>query len=116
MVNRQCVDLQKQLSVDGFRSCILKGQGNLANYGELGMLRQSGDIDIWVEGEFEKVNNYVQSKSPTNKINDHHIEYDCFDDTEVEIHYIPFWLNNPFQNMVLDIFLGLKNRSSLQIY
>ena len=27
VVNRQCVDLQKRLSADGFRSCILKGQG-----------------------------------------------------------------------------------------
>ena len=27
VVNRQCVELQKRLREDGFRSCILKGQG-----------------------------------------------------------------------------------------
>lgn len=114
VVNRQCVELQKRLSADGFRSCILKGQGNLSNYGDLGMLRQSGDIDIWVEGGFEKINNYVQSKSPTNKINDHHIEYDCFVDTEVEVHYFPFWLNNPFQNKVLDRYFSSQEQKQFE--
>ena len=104
IVNKQCNELQERLIKEDFRSCILKGQGNAENYGSLALLRQSGDIDIWLEGGFEKVNNYVQSKYPTNKINDHHIEYECFDDTEVEIHYFPFWLNNPFQNKVLDKF------------
>ena len=31
-VNRLCVDLQKRLSADGLRSCILKGQGNASLY------------------------------------------------------------------------------------
>ena len=31
-VNRQCVELQKRLSADGFRNYIMKGQANAALY------------------------------------------------------------------------------------
>ena len=31
-VNRQCAELQARLSADGFRSCVLKGQGVAALY------------------------------------------------------------------------------------
>ena len=49
VVNRQCAELQAKLSADGFRSCVLKGQGVASLYGEhLRGLRQSGDIDIWI--------------------------------------------------------------------
>lgn len=59
IVNRQCVELQKRLSADGFRSYIMKGQANAALYqcgvkngsesskgSSLSALRQSGDIDV----------------------------------------------------------------------
>ena len=49
VVNRQCVELQAKLSVDGIRSCIFKGQGVASLYDEhLRALRQSGDIDLYV--------------------------------------------------------------------
>lgn len=43
VVNRQCAVLQKKFSADGFRSCVLKGQGVAQLYDEnLRVLRQSG--------------------------------------------------------------------------
>ena len=111
VVNRQCVELQAKLADDGFRSCILKGQGNFSNYGNLGMLRQSGDIDILVEGGFEKINSFIQANWPTNDINDHHIHAEIFPDTEVEVHYYPFVLNNPFRNKVLKRFFVERESS-----
>lgn len=60
-INRQCFELQERFKNDGFKSCILKGQGNAENYGDIAMLRQSGDIDIWVDGGFEKIKLYIQS-------------------------------------------------------
>lgn len=48
IVNRQCVDLQKRLSADGFRSYIMKGQAIGSLYGSLASLRQSGDIDVYL--------------------------------------------------------------------
>lgn len=52
-VNKQmtveCQKVSQLLKEEGFESCILKGQGNLAYYpDDLKDLRQSGDIDIWV--------------------------------------------------------------------
>lgn len=74
VVNRQCVELCKGMEKEGFRACVLKGQGTAALYraydndneseegrrsgessksqteGVIGLchLRQSGDIDVWV--------------------------------------------------------------------
>ena len=50
VVNRQCVELQEKLSADGFRSYIMKGQAVGSLYGQIGLLRQSGDIDVFLEG------------------------------------------------------------------
>lgn len=101
VVNSQCVELQDRLAKEGFRSCILKGQGNAENYGSLALLRQSGDIDIWLEGGYEEVIAWVQKVAPTKEVNQHHAHFDCFPDTEVEVHYYPFVLYNPFRNKIL---------------
>ena len=55
-MDEQCVNLRKRLAVDGFRSCILKGQGVGQLYTEhiLG-LRQSGDIDIWLDADTDTI-------------------------------------------------------------
>lgn len=76
-VNKQCLELQERLSKEGFRSFILKGQGNAENYGSFALLRQSGDIDIWLEGGYEKVMAWVQKVAPTNEVNQHHAHFDC---------------------------------------
>ena len=65
VVNRQCVELQERLAKEGFRCCILKGQGNAENYAQLALLRQSGDIDIWVEGGLKMVYNWAKNISLT---------------------------------------------------
>lgn len=94
VVNRQCVELQAKLSDDGFRSCILKGQGNQANYGDLAMLRQSGDIDVWLDGSLDDILCYVQKVSPTDEVNEMHAHLHVFEDTDVEVHFIPTRLAN----------------------
>lgn len=105
VVDEQCVALQKRLSADGFRSCLLKGQSNATNYGsELGPLRQSGDIDLWVEGGFGRIMEYVWKMAPTDEVNQHHVQFKVFDDTEVELHFFPLKVNNPWKQKVLDRF------------
>ncbi len=89
VVNRQCVELQARLSADGVRSCIIKSQGNHPAYGQLGMLRQSGDIDIWIEGGGKKVVDLVNSICPTKEIRETHAQLRIYEDTEVEVHYRP---------------------------
>ena len=134
VVNRQCVDLQKRLAADGFRSYIMKGQANAALYeilegskfqkvsggsindnssnnSNLSQLRQSGDIDIYLDGGFEKVNEYVQRTYPTKEINELEIHYPCFPDTEVEIHFKPFVMDGPKDRMLQRFFDSCKEEN-----
>lgn len=108
-VNRQCVELQQTIKKAGFCSFIMKGQGNAVLYksfDDLSLFRQSGDIDIYLDGGFKKVNAFVQRTCPTKEINELEIHYHCFDDTEVEIHYRPFFMRNPRKNARLQRFFN----------
>ena len=91
VVNRQCAELQAKLSADGFRSCILKGQGVAQVYPEsLRGLRQSGDIDIWIEGDKDAALDWARKQGASiGSIDMVHAHADLFSDTEVEIHSQP---------------------------
>ena len=85
----------------GFRTCILKGQGNALMYPNP-YSRTPGDIDIWVEGEDKRVISFVRSISPHEKACYHHIEFPSYKGVEVEVHYRPsfllcFWHNRKLQ-------------------
>ncbi len=89
--NIKCVKLQNQLRHHGMSSCILKGQGHALMYEKLApqlqYTRHSGDIDVWAEGGFERVVKFVFKFQSTKKINEKHIRFDVFHDTEVELHF-----------------------------
>ena len=60
----------------GFPCCVLKGQGIAKLYGDLAGLRQSGDIDVWVNCSRKEL--YEFSKKELGKITGltyHHIHY-----------------------------------------
>ena len=85
----------------GFRTCILKGQGNAMMYPNP-CSRTPGDIDIWVEGGDKRVISFVRSISPHEKACYHHIEFPSYKGVEVEVHYRPsfllcFWHNRKLQ-------------------
>lgn len=98
IVNHQCVALQKRLSDDGLSSVILKGQGIGQLYGSLIGLRQSGDIDVWIKGCRANTLAYVQKVSPTNEVTWLHTQLKVFEDTEVEIHFMPTYMRCPWLN------------------
>ena len=75
----------------GFRTCILKGQGNALLYPN-GLHRTPGDIDIWVDGGDKRVISFVRSISPHEKACYHHIEFPSYKGVEVEVHYRPSFL------------------------
>lgn len=106
IVDEQCVILQKRLAAEGFKSCVLKGQGVGLLYAEhLRGLRQSGDIDIWMDGGFDRVKNWVQKVAPTKVVNQHHLDLKIFDGTEVEAHYHPINMTNPSRQKRLKKFI-----------
>ena len=85
----------------GFRTCILKGQGNALLFPN-GLYRTPGDIDIWVEGGGKRLISFVRSISPHEKACYHHIEFPSYKGVEVEVHYRPsfllcFWHNRKLQ-------------------
>lgn len=64
-------------------------------YGSLQMLRQSGDIDIYLEGGLDKVLAYARTYG---EVTEQHVHLDYFPETEVEAHFIPSMLRHPIAN------------------
>ena len=81
----------------GFRSCILKGQGNALMYPCPGH-RTAGDIDIWMSGKPSEVIQFVHSISPKERASYHHIDFPEINGIPVEVHYRPCYLQNPLHN------------------
>ena len=104
VMNRQCGVLQVELTSAGFRSSILKGQGIASLYSlarpssGLALLRQSGDIDIYVDGGREKAIRYAQGRQEKVSWDYKHLHLDAFADTPVELHYRPEYLANLVHN------------------
>ena len=100
-LNDAAIQVSEWFRKKGFRTCILKGQGNALMYPNP-FSRTSGDIDIWVEGEDKRVISFVRSISPHEKACYHHIEFPSYKGVEVEVHYRPsfllcFWHNRKLQ-------------------
>ena len=100
-LNDAAIHVSEWFQKKGFRTCILKGQGNALMYPNP-YSRTPGDIDIWVEGGDKRVISFVRSISPHEKACYHHIEFPSYKGVEVEVHYRPsfllcFWHNRKLQ-------------------
>ena len=100
-LNDAAIQVSEWFRKKRFRTCILKGQGNALMYPNPNS-RTPGDIDIWVEGEDNRVISFVRSISPHEKACYHHIEFPSYKGVEVEVHYRPsfllcFWHNRKLQ-------------------
>lgn len=102
-INKVTAQLIKQVENDGFKCCILKGQGNNLLYPNP-YSRMSGDIDLWMAQtgdpakDTKRILKYVRDKNPKGKAVYHHIDYGYFNKVEVEVHYRPSFLNNLLYN------------------
>ena len=90
-LNDAAIQVSEWFRKKGFRTCILKGQGNALMYPNP-YSRTPGDIDIWVEGGDKQVIYFVRSISPHEKTCYHHIEFPSYKGVEVEVHYRPSFL------------------------
>lgn len=100
---QKAVFVHRTFLSEGFRNCILKGQGNALMYPDP-TARTSGDIDVWVEGGDRKAIAYVKRLCPKAEICYHHIEFNRVKDVVVEVHYRPSFMNNLFYNKRLQRF------------
>ena len=116
LLNHRCVEVQRMLTEEGMKSCILKGQGvamlycdssfkdenNGDNTGRsLGLFRQSGDIDVWVDKVRDDVIDFVMQNAPTREFDEKHIHFHVFEDVDVEMHWIPVNMESPRFNRIL---------------
>ena len=121
VVSRQCVELQGQLAADGLRSCVLKGQGvgalyrvhendndNNKNSSDLSMLRQSGDIDVWVDTDEEGALRWVKKYQRVLDFDYKHVHLDVLEGTSVEVHYRPSTSRVPWYMKRVDHFTREK--------
>lgn len=90
-LNDAAVKVSDWFQKKGFRTCLLKGQGNALLYPN-GAHRTPGDIDIWVEGGDKKVISFVRTILPNGKACYHHIDFPSYNGVEVEVHYRPSFL------------------------
>lgn len=104
LMNERVVMLKKRLETWGVKSCLLKGQGVARLYKEP-ELRQSGDIDMWIDARQDEFLQRVKDEGiKIENIDYVHSNIKFFEDTEVEIHFRPSWMYNPFDNHRLQNF------------
>lgn len=100
-LNNAAAQLTKIFMNGGLRSCVLKGQG-VARLYPRPERRQSGDIDLWIEGSrgqtlgFLKKNNFG-----IGPVVIHHVDARTIEGVETEIHFMPIWMYNPIYNQRL---------------
>lgn len=106
-VNEVVVEVTRLFEQNGFRSCILKGQGNALSYPDP-YSRTPGDIDIWVKPEGngkskkedvrQAVTSFVQRKWPGQVERYHHVEMPPIKGVPIEVHFIPAYMRNLIYN------------------
>lgn len=118
LLNDEAARLTKLFAEAGRRSVILKGQANARLYRDP-MSRQSGDIDIWVEGGRESVTTLVKQlgmmvDNPLLKTSYHHLHLPPNErGVTVEVHFLPSSGNfNPMTNRRLQRWLGANIQQS----
>ena len=104
MLDKRCVKLIKKLEDFGLTGSILKGQAIAQLYDkELVALRQSGDIDVYVDCGLKRTMEFAKSTGQKEIEWDYkHLHLNVWDDTDVEMHYrvevlLNLWKNRRLQ-------------------
>lgn len=113
IVNRRCVEISRMFAEAGFKTCILKGQGNALLYPNP-LSRTSGDIDIWVDADKNLIDEFVRNRFSNIKGGRMHIEFPVFDDVAVEVHYIPRYMYAPKHDRRLQTFFREKAKEQFR--
>ena len=111
-INRECVVAYQKWTSDGLRPCILKGQGIAILYPDP-LLRQPGDIDIWLDGSRQQILDCIRKAIPNPVVCYHHVQYTEHGKVCQEIHFIPSWMNAPVHHKRLQRFF--KDMAGKQI-
>lgn len=105
MVNKNAVEITRLFSNAGFKSCLIKGQGNAKMY-PIPKSRMPGDIDLWVSGGKEDVCEFVRQQYPNAVECGWHIDYPVFKEVPVEVHFTPGYARSPKYDKRLQLFFS----------
>ena len=117
-VNATAVKVVRGFQQKGFKTCVLKGQGNALPYPDP-LSRTPGDIDIYVhpkghgedwandEAAVNHVIGYCKGLDASARAVYHHIDIPAVDKVPVEVHYRPTWMNAPAHNKRLQTTLAV---------
>ena len=94
----------KNFQQEGFRCCVLKGQGNALLYPDPYM-RTPGDIDIYLEGGRKRVMEYVNKVCPNQVMRYHHVDFPVMK-TAIEVHFTPSYMFFPVHNRRMQKWFG----------
>lgn len=109
ILDERCKDLYERLKVDGYQSCVLKGQSYAALYAtecayvgqksfDLSSYRQPGDIDIWMIASPTDSIEWARRTGRLECYDYHHAEISIFPEVDVELHYRPSISRNLVRN------------------
>ncbi len=97
--DKRCKELQGMLSDSSIRSSILKGQGLAQYYGDLRSMRQSSDIDIYVDCGRERAIEFAREHGENDIVWSYkHLDLNIWSDVKIEVHYHVCVLYNPFRD------------------
>ena len=107
ILNGATAKIYGRIKAEGFRCCILKGQGNALMYPNP-HARTSGDVDVWVNASREEIRRLAAMLADGNgtigKESLNHIEMSV-NAIAVELHSTPAILNNPLYDRRLQQWL-----------
>lgn len=86
----------KNFKQEGFRCCVLKGQGNALLYPDPYM-RTPGDIDIYLGGGRKRIMQYINEVCPNQVMRCHHVDFPVMK-TAIEVHFTPSYMFYPKHN------------------
>lgn len=114
-MNRWTTELCQSIQADNIPCCVLKGQAVAALYDEpLRLLRQSGDIDVWMMTNHRHVIDWGNRHGGIWYFDYHHADLSDFHDTDVELHYRPTLSRNLLRNARLQRWFR-KEREALAV-
>lgn len=113
LMNQRVVKLDQFLRKSGFKSCILKGQGNAEMYPD-SLLRTPGDIDVWIDADEQEIYGFVKKLFPTIKQTFKHIKFPVFKDVPVDVHQTPLKLYHPRHNKLLQEWLFANKKTQME--
>ena len=94
----------KNFKQEGFRCCILKGQGNALLYPD-SYMRTPGDIDIYLSGGRKHIMQYVNKVCANQVMRYHHVDFPVMK-TPIEVHFTPSYMFFPLHNHRMQKWFG----------